>query len=229
NSSCYNTVTLQLIVNKMPNITPIGFLYVCDINNDFVEVVNLKSKEAEIMAGLNAANYTVTYHTSSQGANSGTGVIANPTSFSTNVSKVVYVRVVDNVTGCFATIKIDLVLVSLPSVPNTIPTYSICDKDTNGFEIFDLASKKLDIIGTQQGIDVTFHYTLQDAENGTDPLPNSYQNVSANVQTIYVRVLNISTGCYVVRPMKLEVIAAPVVNVPNTPYVICSDSGFGQI
>src|SRR5690606_7559987 len=113
-ASCYNTVTLQLIVNKMPNITPIGFLYVCDINNDFVEVVNLKSKEAEIMAGLNAANYTVTYHTSSQGANSGTGVIANPTSFSTNVSKVVYVRVVDNVTGCFATIKIDLVLVSLP-------------------------------------------------------------------------------------------------------------------
>src|SRR5690606_9934572 len=48
NSTCYNTVTLQLIVNKTPPITPIGFIEVCDINNDFVEIVNLRSKESEI-------------------------------------------------------------------------------------------------------------------------------------------------------------------------------------
>src|SRR5690606_40191048 len=86
NSSCYNTVALVLKVNKTPAITPIRSLKVCDINNDGVEIVNLRSKESEMLTGLNAANYTVTYHISSSAAMAGTGVIGNPMSFSTNVS-----------------------------------------------------------------------------------------------------------------------------------------------
>lgn len=229
NSTCYNTVTLQLIVNKTPAITPIGFIEVCDINNDFVEVVNLRSKESVLLTGLNAANFTVTYHTNAQNALSGTGVIANPTAFSTSVAREVWVRVVDNTTGCFVTSKIELRLIEMPVVANPLPTYSVCDKDANGFEVFDLASKKNSIVGVSQGLDVTFHYTNADAQAGINPLPNQYQNVSPNVQTIYVRVSNGSSGCFVITTMKLEVLAAPVVNVPTTPFVICSDSGFGTI
>ena len=59
--------------------------------------------------------------------------------------------------------------------------------------------------------------------------PTTIKNVSPNVQTIYVRVFNASTGCFVISTMKLEVIAAPVVNVPSNFYIICSDSGYGQI
>lgn len=229
NSTCYNTVTLQLIVNKTPAITPIGFIEVCDINNDFVEVVNLRSKESVLLTGLNAANFTVTYHTNAQNALSGTGVIANPTAFSTSVASEVWVRVVDNTTGCFATSRIELKLVEMPVVANPLPTYSICDDNANGFEVFDLANRKPGIVGSQQGVDVTFHYTNADAQAGVNPLPNQYQNVSPNVQTIYVRLTNSSTSCFVVTTMKLEVLAAPVVNVPTTPFVICSDSGFGTI
>src|SRR5690606_11851484 len=65
NSSCYNTVTLVLKVNKTPAIIPIRSLKVCDLNNDGLETVNLRSKESEMLTGLNAANYTVTYHISS--------------------------------------------------------------------------------------------------------------------------------------------------------------------
>jgi len=229
NSSCYNTVALVLKVNKTPAITPVRSIKVCDINNDGVETVNLRSKESVMLTGLNAANYTVTYHISSAAAMSGTGVIGNPMSFSTNVSKVVYVRVVDNTTGCFAVTRIDLELIAMPVVANPLPTYYKCDTDGNGFEIFDLASLKAGIIGTQQGLDVTFHYTNADAQTGVSPLANQYQNVSANVQTIYVRVFNASSDCYVVSTLKLEVKANPVINVPSTPYVICSDSGFGTI
>src|SRR5690606_6287120 len=64
---------------------------------------------------------------------------------------------------------------------------------------------------------------------GANPLPNQYQNVSPNVQTIYARVFNLSSGCFVVANLKLEVKANPVLNVPSTPYVICSDTGFGTI
>jgi len=229
NSSCYNTVTLVLKVNKTPAITPIRSIKLCDINNDGVETVNLRSKESVMLTGLNAANYTVTYHISSAAAMAGTGVIGNPTSFSTNVSKVVYARVADNTTGCFAVTRIDLELIAMPVVANPLPTYYKCDTDGNGFEIFDLASLKPSIIGAQPGLDVTFHYTNADAQTGANPLANQYQNVSANVQTIYVRVFNASSDCYVVSTLKLEVKANPVITLPSTPYVICSDSGFGTI
>ena len=229
NSSCYNTVALVLKVNKTPAITPVRILKVCDINNDGVETINLRSKEPEMLTGLNAANYTVTYHISSSAAMSGTGVIGNPTSFSTSVSKVIYVRVTDNVTGCFVVTRIDLELIAMPVVANPLPTLYKCDTNGNGFEVFDLASLKAGIIGTQQGLDVTFHYTNADAQTGANPLANQYQNVSANVQTIYVRVFNASSDCYVVSTLKLEVKANPVINVPSTPYVVCSDSGFGTI
>src|SRR5690606_41525243 len=105
----------------------------------------------------------------------------------------------------------------------------LCDTNVNGFDEFDVASQKASIVGTQQGLDVTFHYTNAEAQSGTNPLPNKYQNVSPNVQTIYVRVSNASTGCFVVTTLKLEVKANPVLNVPTTPYVICSNTGFGKI
>src|SRR5690606_40441671 len=94
-SSCYNTVPLVLIVNKSPAITPIRSLKVCDTGNDGVETVNLRSNESTMLAGLKAANYTVTYHISSSAAMVGTGVIGNPTSFSTNTAKTAYARVTD--------------------------------------------------------------------------------------------------------------------------------------
>ncbi|WP_163430372.1 T9SS type B sorting domain-containing protein [Flavobacterium sp. xlx-214] len=229
NSSCYNTVPLLLKVNKTPPINPIGKIVVCDVNNDAVEVVNLTSKEAELLQGLNATNYTVTYHISISAAMSGTGAIGNPTSFSTSVSKVIYVRVVDKTTGCFAVTRVELELASMPTIANPLPTAYMCDTDGNGFEVFDLASMRASIVGIQQGLSVSFHYTNSDAQSGVSPLPNQYQNVSPNVQTIYVRVFNATTGCFVVSTLKLEVKANPVINVPTTPYVICSDSGFGRI
>ncbi|WCM41727.1 T9SS type B sorting domain-containing protein [Flavobacterium sp. CBA20B-1] len=229
NSSCYNTVPLVLIVNKTPAITPIRGLQVCDINNDGVETVNLRSKESEMLTGLNAANYTVSYHISSAAAMANTGAIGNPTNFSTSVSTVVYVRVTDNTTGCFVVSRINIELVAMPVVANPLPTVTKCDTNGDGFEVFDLASLKAGIIGTQQGLDVSFHYNNSDAQTGLNPLANQYQNVSANVQTIYVRVFNASTGCFVVSTMNLEVKANPVITAPSTPYVICSDSGFGTI
>src|SRR5690606_41124600 len=98
----------------------------------------------------------------------------------------------------------------MPVVANPLPTYSSCDDNANGFEVFDLANRKPGIVGSQQGVDVTFHYTNADAQAGVNPLPNQYQNVSPNVQTIYVRLTNSSTSCFVVTTMKLEVLAAPV-------------------
>src|SRR5690554_6100901 len=228
NSSCYSTVAITLIVNKTPAITPVGVMRICDIGNDNVETVDLTSNESVLLTGLTATAYTVSYHITSNAAMAGTGAIGNPSNFSTSISPVVYVRVTDNVTGCFAVTKIDLELVDLPVVSNPLPKYSLCDTNGNGFEVFDLASLIPGIVGSQRGLQVTFHYSNSDAEAGTPSLPLQYQNGSANLQTIYVRVFNPTTGCYIVTTLTLEVVANPVLNMPLEPYVICSGS-YGTI
>src|SRR5690554_2445535 len=78
-----------------------------------------------------------------------------------------------------------------------------------------------------QGLIVTFHYTQSDAASGSNPLPNNYQNVVANIQTIHVRVERTDTGCYTLTTMNLVVNAGPVVNVPTEPYVFCSNNQSG--
>src|SRR5690554_5415655 len=124
NSSCYSTVAITLIVNKTPAITPVGVMRICDIGNDNVETVDLTSNESVLLTGLTATDYTVSYHITSNAAMAGTGAIGNPSNFSTSISPVVYVRVTDNITGCFAVTRIDLELVDLPVVSNPLPKYS---------------------------------------------------------------------------------------------------------
>src|SRR5690554_7319825 len=230
NSSCYATIPITLIVNKTPPITPIGTIFVCDINNDNVETVDLTTNESELLTGLIATNYTVTYHISSNAAMAGTGAIGNPSNFSTSTSHIVYVRVTDKITGCFAVTSIEMQLVDLPSVNTPLPTYKLCDSNGNGFETFNLGGLIPSIVGSQQGVDVSFHYTQADAEEGTPSLPLQYQNVSPNLQTIYVRVFNSSTGCFVITTLTLEVVANPELTLPMEPYVICNANGnYGTI
>src|SRR5690606_27308097 len=140
NSSCYSTVAITLIVNKTPAITPVGEMRICDIGNDNVETVDLTSNESVLLTSLTATASKISYHITSNASMADTGAISNPSNLSTSISPVVYVRVTDNVTGCFAVTKIDLELVDLPVVSNPLPKYSLCDTNGNGFEVFDLAS-----------------------------------------------------------------------------------------
>ena len=227
NSSCYSIEELQLIVNGAPVITPISNIRLCDIGNNNVELFNLRVVEPLLMADL--TGYTVTYHTTQANAINGSPSIGNPGSFSNSVSNTVFIRVTNNATGCYVVTVVSLVLDPVPFVANPLPTLYKCDVNGDGFETFDLASQIPSIVGNQQGLSVTFHYTNANAQSGTSPLSLNYQNVSPNVQTIYVRVYNPSTGCYVVSTMDLRVKANPVLNIPAEPYVICSSSGFGTI
>ena len=74
-----------------------------------------------------------------------------------------------------------------------------CDDDTpNGFASFDLTVNTPLALGSQDGtnIDITYHETQQQAEDGTDAIavPSNYTNIT-NPQTIYVRIEDTETGC----------------------------------
>ena len=231
NSSCSSIVPLQLIVNATPIITTPTPLEACDSNNDGVANFDLTTKVNEILNGLNPNDHLVSFYTTDSNAISGTNPILNSNDFSNNTTSVVFVRVENVINGCFKIVRLTLKTNPVPVVANPIATYQLCDTNFDGFEMFDLASKIPSIVGTQTGLEVTFHYTAAEANSGTNALPSPYQNVAQNVQTLYVRVSRVNTGCFTVSTMDIRVNPNPVLTVPATPFEICSntDTTFGTV
>lgn len=78
--------------------------------------------------------------------------------------------------------------------------------DILGVEYFDLteATSEIDPIN-----EITFHLSLEDAENNINPIPNpeNYQNTT-NPQTIFIRVSN--PDCYLIDSFTITVISCPL-------------------
>ena len=100
----------------------------------------------------------------------------------------------------------------LPTI-STITDFKKCDdnfdgNDTNGFVDFDLTIKNNEVLGTQTGINITYHTLQNDADLGL----NGINSIYANNRIIYVRLTNAITGCYVITPFNLVVNPIPVIN-----------------
>ena len=107
-------------------------------------------------------------------------------------------------------------------INNPITDFEKCDdildgNDSNGFVYFDLTTKKSEILGSQTGINVTYHVLPNDAESGINPITTLY---SAN-RTIYARLTNTISNCYIVNSFKLVVLPLP--NVTPITIIQCDD------
>lgn len=95
-----------------------------------------------------------------------------------------------------------------------------CDEGDDGIEIFDLSLQDTDVLNGQSTNDVTltYHATLQDAEDNTNPLPLNYETGSA---TVYARVmLNANNTCVEIVAFELIIHDNPVIQMDDT-YAIC--------
>ena len=89
-------------------------------------------------------------------------------------------------------------------VANSVDDLEFCDdandgSATNGIvTTFDLESQTSTILGTQNTSDytVTYHETAANANSGNNPLTSLFTNTVRDLQTIYVRVTNNTTGCF---------------------------------
>ena len=81
-----------------------------------------------------------------------------------------------------------------------------CDADFDGYAIFDLTSVTNDILNGLSGVTLTFHESYPDAFANTNLItdPTVYANIIANEQTIYVRVEDDATGCFIIREIEIH-------------------------
>ncbi|WP_298392741.1 T9SS type A sorting domain-containing protein [Flavobacterium sp.] len=108
-----------------------------------------------------------------------------------------------------------------------LPNLELCDQNNDGFENFDLSVQTPLILAAQttsvSNYNVSYHLTLTDANVGANSLNvNNYANIS-NPQTIYARVVNITTSEFEVGNFQLIVNPTVVpIFVPMSP--LCQNS-----
>ncbi len=216
-TACYVTTTFQLLVNPLPSVIVPTALNACDDNSDGLENFMLTDKITEILNGQTGV--TVTFYDTLGNAQSGSGngelTIPYENTF---LSETLYVRLENDITGCYNTTTLDINVNQLPTPQTPLPI-ELCDDVSpgDGVEVFDLIIREADIINGEPDVSATYYETSADAELGTGSItdPTMYTSTSSQ-QTIYVRVTNNSTGCYSIVELELVVLPLPdVIAIPD--------------
>lgn len=235
-TGCINPhLTFDLIVNPLPIIKTPTPLPLCDDLNDgdhrngIVQSFNLNSKNTEILNGLSPTQFMVTYHLNLADADNGINSLASPYTNSSPNNQTLFVRVTNNITGCYNTKeRLQLIVNPLPVI-NAIPDLELCDNpsdgnDANGFvQTFNLESQTTTILGNQSttNFKVTYHRNQADANAGNNSLVSPFTNEIRNQQTIFIRILNRTTNCFIAdKSFDIVVKQKPVFEI-DTKQIIC--------
>lgn len=207
-NGCLSFTEVQLILNKLPPITPPDPLIICDTDGtpDGKTEIDLTQVNSQITSN---DNLIVSYHFYPEDANSGEHLIISPFTNTNNnpeVAETLYVRVYDPDTGCFSLTTLDIQVVNPPKVSIEKPHLSPCTRNSDGYESFDLASLIATLLDNLPGVPDGFYESATDAEEGNNPIANTsdYQNIVQNFQIVYLRVVDPVSGCFTIVPIELH-------------------------
>lgn len=183
-NQCLSTEELTLEVNKFPYLQP-NTLTICDNLNDQSEFVNLTQNTIVVTPGIPV---NLHYYETIGGPE-----IQNPANYEvTNPSTIIHVLVRNTNGTCEDYQTITINFMNAPDATDDIVVIENCS--LNEFSTFYLPDLNEQMVANTNGLTFSYYTTMNDAMNGTNPLPNTYQNTTAN-QIIFVRVQN-SNGCY---------------------------------
>ena len=212
---CFDTVALELIVFDTPVfIDPIPDFVLCDEDADGTTVFDLTSWDAQVTA--TPAGLIITYYEALVDAQGNVNEITPANAYTnTTTPQIIFVRI-ENADGCSAISQFNLIVNPLPVY--TIPQdLSLCDYDGTLDESteFDLSEVTTITTGDDPGFVVSYHESQIEAQAGTPIVPLLYTNTS-NPQTIWTRIADAVTGCFIVDSFTLTVLDTPFANTPTS-------------
>jgi gliding motility-associated-like protein len=219
NGCAGNTFTLAVSVHPNPIILPISNFELCDDATDGDDTngsvnFNLTLKTTEILG--TQTGITVTYHTDSNEATLGQNAITNI--ITTN--RVIYVRLTNNVTGCFSTTSFNLVVKPLPVIDSSVELKQ-CDTDSDAITDFNLTQAAI-LISTDITNTYSYHNSLFGAENNTDFVTNEIVHTAANGDKVWARITN-TLGCTRTAEVNLVVSATTIPRTYSYTIPACDD------
>ncbi len=218
---CFATSSFNIVVDPLPQFTPPVDWYTCDdISNDGVEIFDLSEKITEISNG-STQNLEITFYTTIADAESASNEIGLEFSNIQNPQPI-FARI-ENGFSCYTIAEFGLNVIQAPETNSSVPLEA-CDVDYDGIVSFDLTISEFDILDVRQNdIDVAYFETEDDLDAQINQInnPENYYNTS-NPQTVYVRVTNEVSLCYVSIPLELNVNLPPSFN-PLDDIIICEE------
>jgi gliding motility-associated-like protein/uncharacterized repeat protein (TIGR01451 family) len=229
---CVNTTqTLELILEESTIAPILPELTYCDPNSDGWGIFDLTQIE-QIILDANPSLVSITYHETIEDATFLANIIDNPEEYF-NIgyyTQTIYIAITPaSGEACSSIAQVNLIVYNLPQI--TAPTpIETCDDDYDGFANFDLTIRNTEILNGLNPADHTIiHYpTESDANAATNAIanPTNYTNTVANQDSVWVRVTDLTTGCYAIKELVLIVNPLPVVDMPNVAeYRLCD---FGE-
>ena len=227
-NTCFATTSFDLLFEALPSANAPTDLIACDDETaDGFTAIDLNVKNDEISGGI--PGLSVRYYLTQMDAENDINSLSIPY---TNISnpQTVFVRVETANTGCYVTTTLNISVVDAPQVFPATPL-EYCDTDNDGFGVFDIRSTEVQITGGMlTNIVVTYHETPEDADNNVNALADTYSNINPYNQTIYVRVVNLLTGCFNVVSLALIVHDSPeIAAIDATSLLECDDITADQI
>jgi len=225
-STCSIEDTVNVTLSSTQTAGPISDFELCDDSSgDEIEIFDLSSKDAEVLAAVPTSNYSITYHLTANDAQTGANPISGAFQNTSN-SQTIFIRIVDTINGCLAFQNFDLVVNPLPTITQPTILLACDDMDADGFTTIDLSQKDEEITNGNFDLAVTYHFTQNDANNGANAIPLPYVNASPT-ETIFVNVTNTNTGCSITTTLDIEVLGNPVINTDNHYIEACDQDHDG--
>ncbi|WP_178991757.1 Ig-like domain-containing protein [Winogradskyella schleiferi] len=234
NTGCFDTTTLELLVQQAPvanTPTPLDF---CDPDSDGFGTFDLTSKDAEITGG--DTTLTVSYHETMADAQNNVNPVSSPYNNIVMGSQTLYARVESSTiaTDCDTIVTLQINVNPTPQLgAAAAEPLAICDDiSADGFGQFDLTNKIPEILQNLADptlYTVTFYVNETDAADALSPINNAtnYTNSDDFNQVVWVRVEDTVSGCYKLTTLELIVNPIPVL-VQAVPLELCDDNNPGD-
>lgn len=230
--NCYDVVKFDIVAGQAPDVPDdlvMGPLELCPDPAMTDYEFDLTVVEPDLTLNLSpVSDYSWNYYDSLIDAQTQQNEITAPDAYVATVgpgqSQIIYIRVVGP-DGCFVITSFEIII--HPEVNFIIPTvYELCDDQTpDGITQFNFAVKVTEMTNNDPNLDVTFHNSETDAETGVSALPINYTNTT-NPETIYVRIEDSTTGCFIITEFDLVVNPNPEPGLVND-LLLCDTSGNG--
>jgi gliding motility-associated-like protein len=225
NGTCFTTTVFQFVISPSPTANDVADMITCDDpSNDGIGVFDLSMADSEVLAGQNAAPYTISYHASQADADANQAPLPTMYTSTATTPETIYVRIqTTSNSTCFDTTSFDIIVSLQPTAGNAADLRGCDDRTNDGQEEFDLFTQDAAILNGQDTLDydVTYYGSQADADSGNSPLASPYTNTNLQ-ETIFARIENTSNAaCYDTSSFVIEVFNRPVIR-NQGPITICA-------
>ncbi|MCH8535082.1 MAG: T9SS type B sorting domain-containing protein, partial [Flavobacteriaceae bacterium] len=235
-NSCLSFSSFELRLFNVEIANPLPDLIECITDGSETFTFDLTQQNGLILGGnQEAVDYSIAYFTSEDDANNGINSIETPEAYEAE-EETIWVRI-ENLNGldfdeeCFEIGEFSVEAVQPATVNLDLDPLEECDTNNDNFSSeFDLDALIPIINFLELDVNISFHLTEADAASGNSPLSSPFQNVSDDIQTIWIRVEDDDSGCTQFTTVELITYDTPQTQeVDVLEECAISDTNFAQV